>query len=351
MVEIAAVRCACTAALRVVSAVRFRVIRMHITLRTELERSISNKVQAGALRAAVAIAERELAVAVVRQSEGSRPRLLRCARHAAPESSADRLLLATLRSPHLTQAAMSVVIGADDYQLLLVEAVAVESSELRAAIRWRLHELIDFPVDAATVDIREILATRQRSDGQTLRVVGVRTAAAQRYISVVGCQIRGFDVIDVPELCLRNLSGLLPQDTNGVALLMLRNGFGQLVLTRQGVLYLARKIELSDRSHHNVADKAGMDDVNISRVALELTRAFKYYESHYGQSPIGDLVIAPDTERARAISVALRGEMGLRVKPLDCREYLDMDANIDLPLDWLLLTAIGAALRGDAPAD
>ena len=50
--------------------------------------------------------------------------------------------VATLRSPHLTQAAMSVVIGADDYQLLLVEAVA---------IRWRLHELIDFPVDTACV--------------------------------------------------------------------------------------------------------------------------------------------------------------------------------------------------------
>lgn len=55
-------------------------LSMHITLRTEVERSISNKVQASALRAAVAIAERELAVAVVRQSEGSRPRLLRCAR-------------------------------------------------------------------------------------------------------------------------------------------------------------------------------------------------------------------------------------------------------------------------------
>jgi MSHA biogenesis protein MshI len=324
---------------------------MHITLRPEVGRSIAKKVQANVLRAAVAIADRKLAVAVVCQSEGSRPRLLRCARHAAPESSADQLLLATLRSPHLTQAAMSVVIGADDYQLLLVEAVAVESSELRAAIRWRLHELIDFPVDAATVDILEILATRQRTDGQTLRVVGVRTAPAQRYISVVGCQIQGFDVIDVPELCLRNLSGLLPEDTNGVALLMLRNEFGQLVLTRQGVLYLARKIELSDSSHYNVADKAGMDDVNISRVALELTREFKHYENRYDQSPIGDLVIAPNTERARAISVALRGEMGLRVKTLDCREYLDMDANVELPLDWLLLTAIGAALRGDASAD
>jgi MSHA biogenesis protein MshI len=321
---------------------------MHITLRPEVGRSISKKVQASTLRAAVAIADREFAVAVVCQSEGSRPKLLRCSRHAAPESSADHLLLATLRSPRLTQAAMSVVIGADDYQLLLVEAVAVESAELRAAIRWRLHELIDFPVDTATVDILELLATRQRSDGQTLRVVGVRTAPAQRYISVVGYQMRGFDIIDVPELCLRNLSGLLPEDTNGVALLMLRNEFGHLVLTRQGVLYHARKIELSDRSYHNVADKASLDDVNIRRVALELARAFKYYENRYDQSPIGDLVIAPNTERARAISVALRGEMGLRVKPFDCREYLDMDANVGLPLDWLLLTAIGAALRGDA---
>jgi MSHA biogenesis protein MshI len=313
-------------------------------------RSVSKKMQASELRAAVAIADRELAVAVVCQSEGTRPKLLQCARHTAPESSADQLLLATMRSSHLTQAGMSVVIGADDYQLLLVEAPAVESSELRAAIRSRLHELIDFPVDAATVDIFEILDTTQRSDAQTLRVVAAPTPPTHRHISVVGWQMQGFDVIDAPELCLRNLSGLLPQDAKGVALLMLRDKFGQLVLTRQGVLYLARKIELSDLSKHTLADEAGIADVNISRVALELKRSFKYYERHYDQSPIGDLVIGPNTERARTMSVALRGELGLRVNPFDCREYLDMAADVGLPLDWLLLTTIGAALRGDATA-
>jgi MSHA biogenesis protein MshI len=255
-----------------------------------------------------------------------------------------------MRSPHLTRAAMSVVIGADDYQLLLVEPAAVDSSALRAAIRWRLHELIDFPVDAASVDIFEVLATTHRSDAQTLRVVGAHTVPAQRHMSVAGWQIQGFDVIDVPELCLRNLSGLLPQDTKGVALLMLRDRIGQLVLTRQGVLYLARKIELSDRSNYTLADEAGIADVNISRVAMELRRSFMYYERHYDQSPIGDLLIAPNTERARAISVALRAEMGLRVTPFDCREYLDVTADLGLPLDWLLLTTIGAALRGAATA-
>jgi hypothetical protein len=50
------------------------------------------------------------------------------------------------------------------------------------------------------------------------------------------------------------------------------------------------------------------------------------------------------------MSVALRGELGLRVNPFDCREYLDMAADVGLPLDWLLLTTIGAALRGDATA-
>jgi MSHA biogenesis protein MshI len=313
-------------------------------------RSVSKKTQASGLRAAVAIADRELAVAVVCQSEGTRPKLLQCARHTAPGSSADQLLLATMRSSHLTQAGMSIVIGADDYQLLLVEAPAVESSELRAAIRWRLHELIDFPVDAATVDIFEILDTTQRRDAQTLRVVAAHTTPAHRHISAVGWQMQGFDVIDAPELCLRNLSGLLPQDAKGVALLMLRDKFGQLVLTRQGVLYLARKIELSDLSKYTLPDEGGIADVNISRVALELKRSFKYYERHYDQSPIGDLVIGPNTERARAMSVALRGELGLRVNPFDCREYLDMAADVGLPLDWLLLTTIGAALRGDATA-
>jgi hypothetical protein len=45
-----------------------------------------------------------------------------------------------------------------------------------------------------------------------------------------------------------------------------------------------------------------------------------------------------------------RRATGLRVNTFDCREYIDAASDVWLPLDWLLLTTIGAALRGDATA-
>jgi MSHA biogenesis protein MshI len=311
--------------------------------------SLFKRAQVIGLRAGVAIAAGSLSVAVVRQREGARPGLLQCVLHRPPDSSsADALLPEIIRKAHLTRAALSAVIGTDDYHLVMAEAPDVQPSELRAAIRWRLQELIDFSVDEATVDVFEIPETPRRGSAKTLFVVAARTAAVQRLGSVLGRHARGFDVIDVPELCLRNLSGLLPQDEKGVALLMLREEFGQLVLTRQGVLYLARRIEVGRRSTLSLGDEVGAVDVDTGSVALELQRSLDYYESHYDQTPIRDLVIAPDNERARAIADALRSETGLRVSMFNCRESLDVPDGVSVPTDWLSLTTVGAALRAQA---
>ena len=42
------------------------------------------------------------------------------------------------------------------YSLLFVEAPDVPSSELRAAIRWRVKDLIDFHIDDAVIDVFDV---------------------------------------------------------------------------------------------------------------------------------------------------------------------------------------------------
>ena len=51
-----------------------------------------------------------------------------------------------------------------------------------------------------------------------LFAVAARDAAIQRISAAARTAAKGFDSIDIPELCLRNLSALLPQDHRGVAL-------------------------------------------------------------------------------------------------------------------------------------
>ena len=58
------------------------------------------------------------------------------------------------------------VIGGDDYQIVQVEAPDVLQSEMRAAIRWRLRDVINFSVDEATVDVFEIPDPVRRTQGK-----------------------------------------------------------------------------------------------------------------------------------------------------------------------------------------
>src|SRR5687768_6611414 len=45
------------------------------------------------------------------------------------------------------------VLPSTDYQLLLVDAPNVPAPELKAAVRWKLKDMLDYHVDDATIDV------------------------------------------------------------------------------------------------------------------------------------------------------------------------------------------------------
>lgn len=293
-------------------------------------------------RAGIALADGSFALAVVRRTGEGKPSIDHCASHASPGDPA-AALKAVLDKLHVGRAPVSAVIGGDDYQIVQVEAPDVLPSEMRAAIRWRLRDVINFDVEEAVVDVFETPDPARRTQGKMLFAVAARQAAIQRISTVVRTAAKGFDAIDVPELCLRNLSALLPQDHKGVAMLALNDRFAQLVITRQGVMYLTRRID-TGRFGNDVRNGTAID---AAALALEIQRSLDYYESHYDQTPIGDLVIAPAEARAHTLANELKGETSLRVSVLNIGEIFNVPSTGDVVTDWPTLMALGAALRDD----
>ena len=243
-----------------------------------------------------------------------------------------------------SRAATCAVVDADDYQVVQVEAPDVLPSEMRAAVRWRLRDAISFKVDDAAVDVFEIPESARRTQTRMLFAVAARAAAIERVTSTLQPAAKGFYAIDIPELCLRNISALLPQDDKGVAMLALNENYAQLVTTRQGsdVPHPSHRHRAPLRAARAVARRGRLD---AGALALELQRSLDYYESHYDQTPIGDLVIAPGGERAQRVAAALRNETSLRVSVLDVREFCNVYKSGELVTDWPSLMALGAALR------
>jgi MSHA biogenesis protein MshI len=291
--------------------------------------------------------DRETALAIVRTTRSGRRLLRHCAVHPASEIRAEHVLAPLSHSRDLAHAPVSAVLSAQDYQLVQVEAPEVAPAELRSAVRWKLRDIVNFPVTDAVIDVFDIPEQARYVETRMVFAVAARAEAVRRVVDLVRPRARAFDVIDIPELCLRNLSALLPQDERGVALLALADGFAQLVLTARRTLYLARRIELARRMETLTLDGGAEPGTDTEALAVELQRSLDYYDSHYDGAPIADVVIASGDERAARLVEPLRSETGLNVELLDVRALFEVAPDIEPDTRFPGLVALGAALRTD----
>lgn len=249
----------------------------------------------------------------------------------------------------LERAPTSVVLAADAYQLQLVEMPNVPDDEMLAAVRWRIKDLIDYPVEEAVVELFEM--PRHANPGNTpiaYAVVTRKTEVLQQMERMQDADLQ-LDVIDIPELCIRNIAALLPQDEHGVAVLHFTEECGYLTVTRRGVLHMMRRL---DSGRKEFSDAAGEDSVlqeRISGIALEIQRSLDYYESHYDCRPVGEVVLGPGVD-FQLLSTALSEHLGLTVSSLAFEDLFAMEEAVSPEEQGSCLLAIGAALRTDLPA-
>jgi MSHA biogenesis protein MshI len=228
--------------------------------------------------------------------------------------------------------------------MLLVEAPDVPDDELRAAVRWRIKDLIDFHIDDAVIDVFQMPHQGRGGPNQMMYAVAARTESVREQVSAAEDAGINLEVIDILELSLRNIAALLEDESRGVALLYLGSAGGVLLLVRQGVLYLTRRIETGVDA---LSSAEGMRSELVAGLALEARRSLDYFESHYEQSSIPVLYTAGletwDQDQ-------LERELGISVRNVDLGSIFDTELVLDAELQRKCLPAIGAALRRDRVA-
>ncbi|MCS6946433.1 MAG: hypothetical protein NZM12_02320 [Steroidobacteraceae bacterium] len=283
------------------------------------------------MRTAVVHSKPARAIAIVGRRTGKAPRLLHVAAAGRPNGQlAWRATQELLERMPQRRSAVSAVLDPADYQLLQVDELSLPPAELRAALRWKIRDLVAFPIEHAEIDVFTLPSVR--GSPRRLQVVAAPNGVIDELEAIVRGARRRLDVIDIPELALRNLMVLMPQDSSGCALLLLGRRSIHILVTCQGVLYIARRIDWT------VGAK-------VEQLALELQRSMQYYESQFDRAPIGEVLVAPNCLRARELAPVLSQATGLTCTPLALEEFLPCEPGI-APLDEPeVIVAIGAALR------
>jgi MSHA biogenesis protein MshI len=290
----------------------------------------------------VACSPDAFAVATVSRSGGGRYLLDSYLSATAPPAEQAQAIESWLELEDHQQGAISSVLDSADYELVQVESPDVLPAEFKAAVRWRLKGVIDFPLADAVVDVFDMPELPHRTSAKMIYVVAAKRNAVERQSAVLRSAQRRLDVVDIPELALRNLAALLPEAADGLVLLWMKEKSAQLIVIKQSILYFARQVRLSEN------DAAGSDTEppDVDAIALELQRSIDYFESQYQQVPLASLIIAPRDERSARLAHALEKQALMRVQSIDLSHALDLSPGLD-PSDRCSLLAIGAALRAE----
>lgn len=242
------------------------------------------------------------------------------------------------------------VLVAGEYQLVQVEAPDLqEREELKEALRWKLPELVDYPVDQATLDFFE-LPKEGLVPGRSRQVfVAVASNALLRSrIEAFQDAKLPLSAIDIPEMGLRNIAHLFEQEGRGLVTLNFTPFGGILAFTFGGELCAARRIEIT-LPQLEAATDARLADL-FDRVALEVQRSVDNFERQFNAITLSRLV-TPQIETVPGLIDYLRGYMSIKVEPLDLAEVIDFPAIPELKnprRQAEMLPIIGVALRGMA---
>lgn len=247
----------------------------------------------------------------------------------------------------------NLVLAPQLYNLALLERAEVPDEELREAMRWRLNDVLDYPVEQATLDVFPLPESASR-DRPMVFVVALRTEALRGLLDACSAADVQVASVDISELALRNLvHAAHPEPDRGVGLLRLTGSSGVITLSRGEELFLSRRVQ----GVPGAFDAALWEEFR-DRLLLQVQRSIDYYESAMGQPPCNGLIVAtPHDWQApvaeylnemlpvpnRAVVDELGGLLSLRLHNPDGHDVVWDNVR---PKDWSAITAALPALGG-----
>lgn len=270
------------------------------------------------------------------------PRIAEAASYAA---GGDRLnaLKRLRKSRGLGTARCIALMPPGQYHFLQVDEPNVPAEELKEAVRWQVKDLVDFPVDEATLDILPIPAAGGRG-GQLFVVLApnhhlVRTI---QEFQEAGLQL---EVVDVPETAQRNVAALFEDENRGLAFLHFDTHGGLLTFTFRGELYGVRRIDIQAEQ---IAQADGERREQLfERIGLELQRSLDNFERLFTAIPLSRLVLAPCPQQ-EALVAYLQNLVFVPLQVADLSQAMDFAAVPELregALQGARLSLLGAVLR------
>jgi len=222
----------------------------------------------------------------------------------------------------LTAPACSLVLAVGSYQILLVEAPPVPEAELAAALRWKVKDLLQLPLESALIDGFLLPDDAYRGREKMAYTVAAEKAPLQLLSDRLGKVGVSVDHVLIPEILAAQLinPALHAEQTDIVLVIGRSKSF--LNIFSGGSIYLTRSITVNEETlvtnNDTELSVGGFEDF-----LLELQRSRDYFESQIGKGVVGRVLIMPTQNNIDPICDAIRERLSIAVEAIPVDGMID----------------------------
>lgn len=235
-----------------------------------------------------------------------------------------------------------IVMAAGSYQMILGEAPKVPDEELAEALRWRIKDLVQYPIQQAVVQGFFLPEDSARGTSRMAYAVAAQRSVIENICTNAKSLKLNLQSIDIPELALRNLIHLVAEDSKrGVALVKLSQNTGNLIIVRENNLYLSRQF--------NLPYNAGLlDDLPGDNLILEVQRSLDYFERQMRQVPPAHIYLYGENVTPDKLTPIIRNSFATPIQLLPIESKIQVRDQAQSAILPLCVHALGGALRQES---
>ncbi len=239
-----------------------------------------------------------------------------------------------------------LVLPYEGYHTYLMDAPPVSDDEIAEALPWQVKDYLDFPIEQATVDYIQLPKLYKEAQAQLYAVVAKKYYVDKNvaWLKLLGLEIES---VTIPELSIRNISSLLPENDDGFILVRPGLTKSQLLVIKDSVIYMMRSVNVNLTSlmteGYDISEEVKVQ--LLEELALEIQRSLEYCNT--GEEKIANsIVISPQAslqDNDKFSHLARRLSLPLRV--LSFNDVMTVDEGIDIQEQCKCVVAIGGSLR------
>jgi len=276
-------------------------------------------------------------VQVNRLSAGS-PRVSALEFFTCDTENRPETLNALVKKYKLKKSECASFLRVDDYRLLSTEKPEVPEEDLIDALRWDIKDMIGFPLEEATIDVFPV-PTEAANQSQVNVVAAKKVAIDEQAVLFKEANLK-LNIIDIEELAYRNIAATQEKEAQGSVVVILRKDHGMVLFCKARELHFSRRLA----SGYEVLNS---DPGQIESIALEIQRSIDYFDRHFANVGINNLILLPYPGNEENTVSFLNNNLTVSCSLAELSAGIEWEQEFNPQERSRCLLALGVALRSD----